>query len=190
MKSMRQRQRGITLFVGLIMLILLTLMAIATFNIGKSSMQIVGNFQARNQALAAAQEAVEQALSTTRLLTNPTAIFLAPCTGPNTLCVDVNGDGTNDINVALFPQPTCVKAVTIKNAQLGDLSIPENLACTSGVQQGTFAVQGVPSGDSLCSSAIWEVRAVATDAVTQTNVAVTEGAAVRVPKTLVGTYCP
>jgi Tfp pilus assembly protein PilX len=183
---MRDRQRGVTLFVGLIMLILLTLMAIATFNIGKSSMQIVGNFQARNQALAAAQEAIEEALSTTRLVLNPAAIFLAPCSTANTRCVDVNGDGTNDITVELVPQPTCVMALPVKNAQL---NLPDDLACTTGAAQN-FGVQGVASGNSLCAASIWEVRAVATDAATQTNVTVTEGAAVRVPTTSVSTYCP
>jgi Tfp pilus assembly protein PilX len=185
---MRNRQRGITLFVGLIMLILLTLMALATFNIGKSSMLIVGNFQARNQALAAAQAAIEEALSTTRLVLNPAAIFLAPCAGANTRCVDVNGDGTNDITVALTPQPTCVKALPVKNSQL-DLSNPEDLACTAGVGQN-FGVQGAVSGNSLCAASVWEVRAVATDAATQTNIVVTEGAAVRVPSNTVTTYCP
>jgi Tfp pilus assembly protein PilX len=185
---MRNRQRGVTLFIGLIMLILLTLMAIATFNIGKSSMQIVGNFQARNQTLAAAQEAIEEALSTTRLVLNPAAIFLSPCAGANTRCVDVNGDGTNDITVALTPQPTCVKALPVRNEQL-NLANPEDLACTAGVGQN-FGVQGAPSGNSLCAASVWEVRAVATDAATQTSIAVTEGAAVRVPLTSVTTYCP
>lgn len=189
MKSLPRRQRGITLFMALIMLVLITMMALATFNLGKSSMQIVGNFQSRTQAIAAAQEAIEEALSTTRLLLNPAAIFLTPCSGANTRCVDINGDGVNDITVALTPQPTCVKAIPVKNADL-NLANAEDLACSSGVQQGTFGIQGVPTGDSMCSASIWEIRAVATDNVTRSNVAVTEGAAVRVPSNSVATYCP
>jgi len=186
---MPNRQRGLTLFMSLIMLVIITLMAVATFNMGRSSMQIVGNFQARTQAIAAAQEAIEEALSTTRLLLNPAAIFLTPCTGANTRCVDLNGDGTDDISVALTPQPTCVKALPVKNADL-NLANAEDLACSAGIQQGSFGIKGVPTGDSLCSASIWEIRAEATDLITQTKVAVTEGAAVRVPTDSVSSYCP
>src|SRR6202030_872219 len=117
-------------------------------NLGKSSMQIVGNFQHKNEALAAAQEAIEQALSTTRLITNPGTIFLTPCTSPpatnNCLDVDVNGDGVIDIVVNLTPQPTCVKAQIVPNAQL-NFANAEDLACSIGPQQGTFGIGGVPT---------------------------------------------
>jgi hypothetical protein len=154
-------------------------------------MQIVGNFQHKNEALAAAQEAIERALSTTRLITNPNTIYLNPCSLGNNNCVDVdvNGDGTNDITVQLTPQPTCVKAQVVPNAQL-NLANPEDLACSAGQQQGTFGIGGVPTGNSQCTDSIWEVRAVATDVTTQTSVTATEGAAVRVPNTVVATYCP
>ena len=189
MSRLRHRQRGITLVVVMIMLVLLTLLAITTYNLSGSSLQIVGNFQHRNEALAAAQEAIEQALSTTRLITNPAAIFLAPCPGPNSICVDVNGDGVTDITVQLTPQPTCVKAEVVPNAQL-NFAVPEDLACSVAPTQGTFGIGGVPTGNSLCTDSIWEVRALATDATTQASLSVTEGAAVRVPNTTIATYCP
>jgi Tfp pilus assembly protein PilX len=191
MKRTLHRQRGVTMFMALIMLILLTLFAVTTFNLGKSSMQIVGNFQHKNEALAAAQEAIEQALSTTRLITNPSTIFLTPCSLGNNNCidVDVNGDGTNDITVQLTPQPTCVKAQIVPNAQL-NFANAEDLACSIGPQQGTFGIGGVPTGNSQCTDSIWEVRAVASDVTTQASLTATEGAAVRVPNTVVATYCP
>ena len=80
-KPMRSRQRGIVMVMGLIMLVLMTLLALTTLNLGKSSLQIVGNMQLRKQALAAAQEAIEDAVSTTRLFLSPTAVFLNPCAG-------------------------------------------------------------------------------------------------------------
>ena len=189
MTSVRSLQRGVTLIMVMIMLVLLTLLALTTFNLGTSSLKIVGNFQQRSEAFAAAQEAIEQALSTTRLITNPSTIFLTPCTVANTVCVDVNGDGTNDVTVQLTPQPTCIKSQVVPNAQL-NFTNAEDLACSVGPSQGTFGIGGVPTGNSLCTDSIWEVRAVATDNVTQSNVAVTEGAAVRVPNTTIATYCP
>ena len=191
MKPMLRRQRGVTMFVALIMLVLLTLFALTTFNLGKSSLQIVGNFQHKNEALAAAQEAIEKALSTARLITNPTAVFLAPCSAGNNNCidVDVNGDGVNDIVVSLAPQPSCVKAQVVPNAQL-NFANPQDLACSAAPTQGTFGIGGVPTGNSLCTDSIWEVRALATDNKTNASIAVTEGAGVRVPNTTVATYCP
>jgi Tfp pilus assembly protein PilX len=189
--SLGHRQRGVTLVMVLVMLVLLTLLAVTTFNLSSSSMQIVGNFQHRSEALAAAQEIIERALSTTRLITNPATIFLAPCSAGNNNCVDVdvNGDGTNDIVVQLTPQPTCVKAQIVPNSQLV-FSNPEDLACSVGPSQGTFGIGGVPTGNSLCTDSIWEVRAESSDVTTQAKIAVTEGAAVRVPNTTVATYCP
>ena len=189
MKLTRNSQRGVTLFMALIMLILLTLIAVTTLNLGNSSLQIIGNFQHRNEALGAAQEAIEKALSTTRLLTNPANVFATPCGAANTTCVDLNGDTVNDITVQLTPQPSCVKAQVVPNAQL-DLALPDDLACSIAPTQGTFGIVGVPTGNSQCTDSIWEVRAVATDATTQSSVAVTEGAAVRVPNTTIATYCP
>jgi Tfp pilus assembly protein PilX len=190
MRSTPKNQTGVTMFMALIMLVLLTLLAVTTYNLGNSSLRIVGNFQQRNQALAAAQEAIERALSTTRLMLNPNTVFVNPCNNvANTTCVDVNGDGTNDITVQLTPQPICVKAQVVPNAAL-DLSVADDLACSIAPGQGTFGIQGVPTGNSQCTDSIWEVRAVATDNVTQSSLAVTEGAAVRVPNTTVATFCP
>ncbi|TLY72603.1 MAG: hypothetical protein E6K46_03125 [Gammaproteobacteria bacterium] len=41
------RQRGATLIVSLIMLLLITLLAVSSFTLGKANLQIVGNMQQR-----------------------------------------------------------------------------------------------------------------------------------------------
>jgi Tfp pilus assembly protein PilX len=189
MRSMQKRQRGITLFMAMIMLVVLTLAAVTAFNLGSSSMQIVGNFQHRNDGLAAAQEAIEQALSTTRLVQAPGAIFLTPCSGANTTCVDVNGDGTNDVTVALVPTPTCVMAYIIKSGQLNYDTV-DGQKCSVGPPVGTGGIKGVPTGNSLCANSIWEVRAEATDNATQSKVTVVEGVSVRPSKDDIASYCP
>jgi hypothetical protein len=50
--------------------------------------------------------------------------------------------------------------------------------------------RGLVDGDSLCSDTVWQVRAEASDNVTQAKVSVTEGVAVRVGSDVVATYCP
>jgi len=178
------------MIVGLILLMLVTVLALTTLNLGKSSLQIVGNMQWRKQVISAAQEAIDDAISTTRLFLNPDAIYLAPCGGvANTKCIDMTGDGNADVTVQLTPTPTCVKAQVFKNASINlNLNDPNDQACVLSTSQ-TFGISGAQIANSLCSDTVWQVRAQATDNTTQTAIAVAEGVAVRVPTDVVATYC-
>lgn len=184
------RQRGMALIVGLILLALMTVMAITGFNIGRTSLDIVGNMQSRQEVITAANSAIQEAISTTRLFQSPTAIFLDPCGGANTRCYDINGDDVNDISVQLTPTPTCIQAQVIPNAalDLSSLTSPQ-AGCATGVSQ-TFGTEGAQTGASLCANSVWEVVAVATDLITEAEVVVTEGAAVQVSTDDIGTSCP
>jgi Tfp pilus assembly protein FimT len=186
------RQRGATLIVALIVLVLLTLFAVNSFNIGKGSLQTVGNAQSRNEAMAAAQQAVEEAVSTTRLFKSPGAVILGDpaCEGgaPNTQCVDVNGDGNTDVTVRLDPQPTCVGANAILNNAL-DPSNPNDAGCF--IQAGqSFGVAGANTGSSLCADSLWDVNARADDTVTGASYTVTQGVGVRVAADDIAANCP
>ena len=57
------RERGATLIVSLIMLLLLSLLAANSFTLAKGNLQIAGNLQQREQDLAAAQQAIELVVS-------------------------------------------------------------------------------------------------------------------------------
>jgi hypothetical protein len=184
----RRSQRGATLVVGLVMLVLATLIVLASFRLGITNLAIVGNAQNRNESVAAAQQAIEVAITSPLLTTSPTSIFPAPCTGPNTQCYDVNGDGRDDVTVTLTPAPTCVKAETIKNSSL-DLALEQDRRCTLGVAQN-FGVAGAGTSDSLCSNSVWDVRALAEDAATRTTADVTQGVGVRVRTVDIATSCP
>lgn len=181
------KQRGATLVVALVMLVLLTLLAVSSFHLGKGSLEVVGNMQSRNQAVAAAQSTIEQAISSTQFFQNPAAVFDEPCGGANTRCFDINGDGSNDITVALTT-PACIKAVSIPLASL-NLADAADAACTLGTSQ-SFGVAGVPTGNSLCADSVWELNAVATDDITEAQATVTEGVAVRVSTDDVAASCP
>lgn len=186
-RSRNARQHGMALIVGLILLALMTVMVLTSFNIGRTSMDVVNNLQRHNEVVAAANSAIQEAISTTRLFQTPNTIFLAPCSGANTRCYDVNGDGTNDITVTLTPAPTCVQAQNIPNAAL-NLSDTEDAGCATGAAQ-TFGIAGSATGDSLCANSVWEINALAADPVTEAQVTVTEGAAVRVATDDVGITC-
>lgn len=183
------RQRGITLIVGLIMLALMTLMALSSFNIGRVSMDIVGNMQHRSEVLAAANGAVQEAISTTRMINSPNTVFLDPCTGNNTRCVDTNGDGADDITVSLLPAPFCVQAQPIPNAALNFATVG-NSDCTVQVDQSSFGISGGASGNSLCANSLWEVTAVASDITTEASITVTQGVAVLASTANIAASCP
>lgn len=185
-KQHPSKQHGMALIVGLIMLVLITLVAVATFNMGKTSLEIVGNMQQSNAAMAAASVAIEDAISTTRLFKSPTAIYLNPCGAANTKCIDVDGDGITDQTVSLVPTPTCVRASTIPN-QLLDFTQTENAGCAVGQSQ-SFGIENAVSGDSLCANSVFEITAVVSDGQSRTQL--TQGAAVRVAVTDVATSCP
>ena len=95
--------RGIALVVTMIMLVLITMLVIVSFNLGKNNMAIVGNQQNRNEAVTSAQQTIEAAVGSPLLTTNPANIFPNPCTVANTQCYDVNGDGKDDVTVTLTP---------------------------------------------------------------------------------------
>ena len=175
------------LVVGLILLVLMTVLAISAFNVGNTSTEVVGNMQHRNEVTAAANSAIEEAISTTRLFQSPSTIFLDPCTDQNTRCVDVDGDGTTDVNVSLTPVPACIQSQIILSAAL-NFEDPEDFGCTVGSGQ-SFGIEGTSSGNSLCANSLWEITAVAQDAVTETQITIREGAAIRVGIDDIGLTC-
>lgn len=185
----RRSERGMTLIIGLIMLALMTVMAMSSFNIGRVSMDIIGNMQQRNEVLSAANGAIQEAISTSRLVNAPTTVFLNPCSGNNTRCVDTNGDGVNDISVTLSPTPFCVQAQPIPNAAL-NFAAAGATDCTVQVDQAAFGIVGGESGNSLCANSLWEVSAVAVDEITQATITVTEGVAVLASTANIAASCP
>ena len=173
------RQRGAVLIVSLIMLLLITMLAISSFTLGKSNLQIVGNMQQRGQALAAAQAAVAIVISSTQFTLTPANAIAAPCMGANTTCASVNGSATNDIVVTVTP--ACDSIQPILNTQL-NFNDPNDAGCLVGASQD-FGVAGASNNNSMCSNSVWDVQASATDQVSNANYVVDQGVALRVPST-------
>lgn len=98
-----QAQRGATLIVGLIMLLLLTLTIGSAFTLSGTNLKSVGNMQMRDEALAAANAAIEELLALD---------FVG--SGNQTIPVDINKDGIDDYQVQIAA-PSCVR-VTIADA--------------------------------------------------------------------------
>lgn len=184
------KQKGAALLVALIMLVLITLTVITSMNLGKTSLQTVGNMQTREQTIGAAENVLQNVISNDRFINTPSTVFTSACTNSdyNTQCIDVNGDGTADVTVTLTPTPTCVEARVMKNEEL-DVSDPQQANCASSPPQEAFGT-GSPTDYSQCANSLWQISAVATDAVTQSNATVTQGVQAIVRTSAVDTSCP
>lgn len=97
--GIKSRQRGATLVVGLVMLVVLTLLVVSAIRSSNTSLRIVGNMQYQNEAKAATQQIIEQIISNI-------ANFNAAPTTNQTFNVDINNDGTNDYSIVVLP-PAC-----------------------------------------------------------------------------------
>ena len=194
MKSMH-RQHGATLLIVMIILIMLTLFAVSALNTGNINLKVVGNMQTRAEASDISQSVIDQTISTTQFIDTPGNAVAAPCGTPNTVCTDINQDGTPEYTTTLTPQPSCVQARVIKLSELHIALGSDDLACVAAQQQGTFGIQGATgSGDSLCGQSVWEVSAQtlmsgATVANSPVNVTTVQGIAVRVKATDIATSC-
>jgi len=170
-------QRGATLVVTLIFLILMSLFAVNAFNSSSTNLRVVGNMEARQEALAAAQSAVEQTISSTLFATNPEGVAANP------VAVDINGDGASDLQARMLPKPRCYRVLPIKTSEL-DATLAQDLSC---MRSGALQTSGLDSadvtsaaGDSMCSQSEWNIRAEVVDPRTGTLVAVNQGVSVRV----------
>lgn len=113
-------EHGAALVVSLIMLVLLTIVVITALNIGSSNFRAVSNSQFRDEAVAAADFAVQQVLSSD-FTTEPQA---------EEVNVDLDDDGVVDylVNVA---EPRCIFASLAEEADPSGFKFPVEGAIAS-----------------------------------------------------------
>lgn len=174
----RPSQRGAALIVSLIMLLLITILAVTAFRLGKSNLQIVGNIQQRSQDIGSAQTAIDQVISTTQFTFTPTDAVTNPCNGvPNTLCTAATGGTGTDIKVTL--QLNCDSIQPITTTQL-NWNNAQDQGCLKSQTNGASGIVNGSSNNSECANSVWNVHASANDTVTQATATVDEGVGIRV----------
>jgi hypothetical protein len=164
------KQRGMTLLVALIMLVIMTLAAVLSFKLGRNNTLITGNQQARQATTDVAVAALEETISRPLFAQSPTASFGSS----NEKSYDINADGTNDITVQLSPQP-CIRSYVLLPVDPDDASAQ---GCIGGAQQ-SFGVEGGSSWGTNCADVIWEITAVATDQITEAQSIAVQGVRIR-----------
>ncbi|MBS1134030.1 MAG: hypothetical protein H6R02_1171 [Burkholderiaceae bacterium] len=140
------RNRGAALVVGLIMLVLITLMLITALNLGTVNFRSVSNMQFREEAIAAANQAIDQVIGSP-FVNNPSAVAAAP------INVDMDKDGTIDyvVRIAL---PQCVYAAQAFGADPSSLSLPASMTVASTWNTVWDIQATVDSADNVGGAAV------------------------------------
>jgi hypothetical protein len=159
----RQRQRGVAMVIGMIMLVLITLLVVSAINSGSVNLRIAGNMQAEEGARAVAQQAINQVIgASANFYPTPTGINYDPLTktaASTTPNYDINNDGVADYVVWVTP-PVCKVAAKEDPGHTAD--------CINGRRAGLF-----------CWDTVWEVVGTATDAKTGVKQVITQGITIR-----------
>ena len=175
-----RHERGATLVIALIFLIVLTLFALSSYNSAMTDLKSVGNSQARTEALNSAQEAIELALSSPQFTIDPANALPNPCGAANTFCTDYDANGTAEYVTKLEPLPACMSMKVIKVPEL-NLSDAEDLSCAVGQSQ-QFGIAGadLAASDSICANTTWQIIAQASSPSSGAKLSVTQGVGIRI----------
>lgn len=170
------KQSGATLVVSLIMLVVLTLLVVSAMRSSNTSLRVIGNMQLKTEVAAAAQQAIEQVISTD-FVTDPIAQEITVNTGAATYTVAA-------------AKPKCVSTRPIINEELNIETNPLDQYCLNGNPNGQY-IQGadgtnVNKSPSACSAQLWDIEATATDEDSGATVTIHQGVARRVE---LGTSC-
>ncbi len=114
------RQRGAALVVGLIMLVLITLMLVTALNLGTTNFRAMTNMQFRSEAIAAANQAIEQVISS--------PFTAAPAA--EAINIDLDNDADTDYTVQIAV-PQCVYAAQAFGADPSSVSLPPTMTVAS-----------------------------------------------------------
>lgn len=146
-----RRQRGSTLIVGLIMLVLITLMVLSAFMLSSTNLKSVGNMQHRSEAIGAANAAIERVISSA-------AIFTTPASQAITV-------GDYSVNVAA---PACLYATEVVTNNSAD-------------QNPNSYTEGSTGGAPGYLDTYWDVAATVNDAMSGTSVETHQGIKITLP---------
>jgi hypothetical protein len=152
------------LVVGIIVLTLITVLVVSAFNLTQSNQKVVYNMQVREDAVAAAQVAVERVVSST-FTSNLSAQT------PQSISIDLNNDGTSDYSVTVAV-PQCIRATPASAAQVSEVELGGNL------QTAGFWFTD------------WEIRAAVNDTTTGARATVVQGIRLYQTETEKNLACP
>lgn len=171
MKSCNQ-QRGATLVISLIMLLVVTMLVVYSIRSGNTNLRIAGNMQSQEEAVAATQAVIEKVIEQIKVTDNIAGIASQTVTLPT--------GGT-----ALSVTPVCKSEVPVLNSSL-DTKNANDIPCfaSADVDLAIKSDGTMSSKPSSCKTQTWEIQAGVTDTATGASVTQVQGLSIRVPTTV------
>lgn len=160
MFTLKRSQRGVTLLVTMIMLILITILVTTAFTLSNSNLKSVGNMQFRSEALAAANVAIEQQISSAANFTNPVAKSISV--------------GSYNVSVA---KPVCLYVTDVVEGSSADAHA--NIKLDSAPVTPPTVTTPVVSGSFV--NTYWDIGATINDGISGALVTVHQGVKVTLP---------
>lgn len=171
-----QVQRGSTLLISMIMLVVLTLLVVFSLKSGNTNLRIAGNMQTQAEASAATQEAIEKVIEQIKV-TEDLSLIAA-----QTVSVTA---GPATYNVQVQAMNTCLVEVPVLNSSL-DPTKANDVPCFEGAD-GDNAIKSdgtMVSKPSACKQQQWDIQASVTDTLTGATSSQVQGISIRVPSTV------
>lgn len=185
MDGSTRREGGVVLFVALIMLLLMTLLAVAAMRLTTTNLQAVGNEQFQTEAQAAADFALDQTVNNQNFID-----ITASTTHKVSLTQEDSTTDPSALSVTLSV-PACVRYRLIKKSELvtqvnpGQFTVSsQDLPCFGGLPSGGLTSMDLDavatsSDDSLCTTALFDVQANVNDPTTKASATVNQGIELR-----------
>lgn len=167
------RQAGMTLFIAMIILLMVTLLVVSAFKTSNTNLKIVSGMQGRQEAISASQAAIEQVLSSSFFTTNASIVAATP------IPVDINNDAVDDYDVTMS-LPVCLRTAPVV---VSDPPTQTQLDCA-----GSSRVPGTIT-PTWCSNTVWELSATTTDKITAAQTTVRQGVGMTVEITSAKATC-
>ena len=167
------KERGATLLVSMIMLVVLTLLVVFAIRSGNTNLRIAGNAQSQAEADLATRQAIEQVMEQVNAVADPSLIpeqSVAVSTGPVSYTVTVQA------------MTTCILEKPVLNSTLDANSLKDRPCfATQDDDKAVQADGSLPTKPSECKTQQWEIAAGVTDSTSAAKVSEVQGITIRVP---------
>ncbi|WP_136414922.1 pilus assembly PilX N-terminal domain-containing protein [Herbaspirillum sp. ST 5-3] len=166
----KRTQTGAALVVSMIMLVVLTLLVVSSIRSSTTNLRITGNMQIQGETTAAAQQAIEQVLSTDYNTTPAAQTITVPM-----------GSATYTVNVS---PPVCGNTSEVPRESLDINAHPEDAYClgdsdVSSVTHMDGAQERQIGQQALCNQDLWEIQADVADTNSGAKTTIVQGVLIR-----------
>ena len=155
MLLIKQSQCGATLITALIMLIVLTLLVVSGIRSSSTNLRIAGNMQMQEEASAAAQQAIENVISTTALVATPQTVGNFNVTIDSATCLSATQVASNAAGLPIQCQSETGTSVCFQTTwEITATAIDPNTGATAVISQGVSMMTNSGQATTRCVNVI------------------------------------